>query len=226
MRYAIHEQTLDELRRAASVYEACAVSFSGGKDSLACLDLCLRTFREVRPFFLYFVPGIRCAEEPVERYAARFGVRVRYFRHWIYYQCRQNEVYCDIHWRVRQAPAIGPRDVLDLVRAELGVRLIVSGVKAADGPMRRRRIFGATARDDTGMLYPLKQWLKQDVVAYLKMRGIEPPDAPRKVSFGVDLSTPSLLYLHDHHPEDFRRIEEQFPYVRAAVERRRLYGIQ
>jgi phosphoadenosine phosphosulfate reductase len=225
MRYVIFEETIEELKRMAAMHEACAVSFSGGKDSLVCLDLCLRVFTRMVPFFLYFIPGLVSIEAPVEKYAAHFGVTVARYPHWIFFQNISDEIYCDSNYRFQQAQRLRQMDVFNAMRAEHGIKLIVSGVKASDGPMRRRRLFADQKSMDDHIIYPIKRWLKYDVLAYIKMRGIPMPEIGKKVSGGVDLSTPSLLSLHDNDPEDFARVERFFPYVRAVVERRRMYGV-
>jgi hypothetical protein len=72
---------------------------------------------------------------------------------------------------------------------------------------------------------PIAKWHKYDVLAYLKTQGIEPPPSSGKSATGVDLSVPSLLWLHDTFPEDFERLCRMFPYARAVVARRDFYGI-
>jgi hypothetical protein len=71
---------------------------------------------------------------------------------------------------------------------------------------------------------PIAGFQKVDVLQYLASRRIPVPDSEGSNANGVDLSTPSLLWLHDRHPRDFRRLCEVFPYAEAVVWRRRFYA--
>ncbi|HZQ45959.1 MAG TPA: hypothetical protein VFC07_03025, partial [Verrucomicrobiae bacterium] len=75
------------------------------------------------------------------------------------------------------------------------------------------------------VFYPIKGWNKHDVLAYLRMQNIPLPDAHQGNTSGVDLSTRSLLWLHDAYPDDFKLLCRYFPYAEAVVYRRKFYGI-
>jgi 3'-phosphoadenosine 5'-phosphosulfate sulfotransferase (PAPS reductase)/FAD synthetase len=73
---------------------------------------------------------------------------------------------------------------------------------------------------------PICGWNKYDVLAYLKAQQIPIPEAQAgKNTTGIDLSTPSLLWMYDHHRDDFERICEVFPFAGAVVKRREGYGV-
>jgi hypothetical protein len=61
-------------------------------------------------------------------------------------------------------------------------------------------------------------------LSYLKINNIPLPDSSGKNATGVDLSTPSILWLHDKYPDDFKKLLQFFPYAGAAVQRREYYG--
>lgn len=83
----------------------------------------------------------------------------------------------------------------------------------------------ATWGDKDSLLYPLIGWQKLDVIAYINANNLWLPGSSGRNATGVDLSTPSLLWLHDNHPNDFKRMEHVFPYIRAVVERRRMFNV-
>jgi hypothetical protein len=64
------------------------------------------------------------------------------------------------------------------------------------------------------------------VLAYLKINGIPVPDSSGGQATGVDLSTPSILWLYDNHPEDFQKLLQYFPLAEAAIKRRDEYGVK
>jgi hypothetical protein len=58
------------------------VSFSGGKDALACLDICARQFSRVAPFFMYWVKGLEFQEATLCAAEARYGLHIERVPHW------------------------------------------------------------------------------------------------------------------------------------------------
>lgn len=64
------------LQEQARKHPAVLVSFSGGKDSLAVLDLCCRAFNHVVAFYMYLVPGLRHIEERLEWAKAKYGIEI------------------------------------------------------------------------------------------------------------------------------------------------------
>jgi phosphoadenosine phosphosulfate reductase len=212
----------DKARQSPSVL----VSFSGGKDSLACLDLCSRAFQHVVAFYMYLVPGLRHIEERMAWARDRYGVEVLYYPHWVFFKCLCAGIYCPNHHSFDDLPPVTLADIYQMVRQETGIRYIAHGGKDADGLWRRRMFANTKGKKWEGMLYPIKGWTKYDVLAYLQSRGIPVPEESQAATrAGVDLSTPSLLWLHDKHPDDFRRLCRWFPYAEAVVKRRDWYGV-
>ena len=210
--------TLDARRRAA---DSCLVAFSGGKDSLVVMDLCMRSFSRVEAFFMYLVPGLECVEAELELARARWGVPIRQYPHWLLHRLVKNSVYCASHWSNDSLPEWKLADVYALALLDSGLPQLATGAKRVDSGWRRR--FMSTQREDQ-VFYPIAQWHKYDVLAYLKARGIALPPSSGKSATGIDLSTPSLLWLHDTFPDDFRRVCEVFPFAEAVVWRRKFYG--
>jgi phosphoadenosine phosphosulfate reductase len=214
--------TLHALQAAREKSDKVLVAFSGGKDSLATLDLCVRTFRVVEAFFMYLVPGLRCQQVMLDAARARWGVTIREYPHWLGAKLMRSGVYCKTHWRRDDVPLLKLRDIYDMASAEARIPLIATGAKRADSLWRKRNLAQTAHYDD--VLYPVISWTKQDVLAYLRVRGIPIPESSKGSATGIDLSTPSLLWLYDNHPDDFARLCEFFPFAEAAVWRRRFHG--
>jgi 3'-phosphoadenosine 5'-phosphosulfate sulfotransferase (PAPS reductase)/FAD synthetase len=218
---SVFDDAADELSRQALVHGACLVAYSGGKESRAVLDLCVRTFRRVVPFFLSFIPDLSVVEESLVFARERWSLDVRHYPHWLLAKCLKEGIYCD-GGAYRDLPDVKLLDCYQAVRKDTGLPLIVTGARAADSLWRRYNLTRTASWPD--VVHPLRRWQKADTLAYLQVQGIPVPDAPEGQATGIDLSTPSLLWLYDRYPDDFARLLEVFPYAGAAVKRRDWYG--
>lgn len=222
---SVWHDTLKRLREAAADNETCLVAYSGGKDSLAVMELCARTFRRVLPFFMYLVPDLACVNEQLDYCKERWGVKPLLYPHWCLFRDLKRGMYADEHWSRQKLPDIKLLDVYSLVRHETKTNLLATGAKESDSTWRRKVYFASTKHWDWA-LYPLQKWNKFDVVAFLKTAGIPLPDSSNRQATGIDLSTPSLLWLHDNHPDDFQKLLRVFPFAETVVWRRKFHGIE
>ena len=221
---SIWNDTLAKLNAQRDKSDSILVAYSGGKDSLAILDLCSRTFKRVVCFYMYFVPGLESIETQLQYARYRWGVEILYYPHWTLIKAIRSGFYCNQNKQADDMPELSLRDVYDWARLDTGMSFIATGAKDSDS-LWRRRFFHATRTWDD-MVYPIREWQKIDVLAYLQMRKIPVPDMSKTATAtGVDLSTPSILFMHDNFPEDFKKIERWFPYVRAVVKRRDWFGV-
>ena len=226
---SVYQSTFRRLEDAAKLHRRVLVGFSGGKDSLAVLDLCSKFFPEVVGFFKYTVPGLEVCEKQMRWAKERYGVEVAQFPTINTMLALQNGDWCD-------ATDLGLEDDYPLkasfkhAQNLTSTQLIATGMKDADG-LKRRQFF-ANIRDggDTfwhDVIHPLKDWRKKDVLDYLKVNKIPIPDSePGAVTSGVGLDHGSLCWLHDRHPEDFKRLLKWFPYAEAAIKRREWFGVR
>jgi 3'-phosphoadenosine 5'-phosphosulfate sulfotransferase (PAPS reductase)/FAD synthetase len=215
------EETLQLLKSHAAENDAVAVSYSAGKDSMAVLDLCVRSFKRVEAFYLYLVPDLECIERDLEEAAKRYGITVRQYPNPIVRDALKAGTYCPNHWSLDDLPPWKLRNVYDLVGVEANAKLIANGAKRADS--LQRRCYVGTLKN---VLHPIAGWSQLDVLAYMKMRGLPIPRTQQRVRMsGIDLTTPNLIWLHDTYPEDFAKVEAVFPYIGAVVKRRDWYGV-
>lgn len=220
----IWTDTLELLREKRKETDSIIVAFSGGKDSLVCLDLCSRIFDRVECFFMHFVPDLKCTEEGLAYAKQRWGVKVKEYPHWVFIQALKNGTYCDQSKQHDNLPDWSLRDIYDVAKADLNCKYIVHGAKNADSLWRRR--FFNTTKHWTDMVYPVREWNKMDVLAYCKVRKIPVPKMSTTASAtGVDLSYPSMKFVSENYPDDFKRILKWFPYAEAQLKRHEYYGI-
>lgn len=219
----ILETTIEALAAKAKESDSCLVAYSGGKDSLAVMDLCCRTFKRVVAFHMYFVPGLKVIEDRMDYARQRWGVEVLYYPHWVFLRCLRSGFYGNESADQSAVPEMKLHDIYTWVMADTGISVIANGARKADSLWRRRYFY--LTRSWGEMLYPLKEWMVSDVLAYLRLHNIPTPDSEGRSNNGIDLTTHSMLWLHDNYPEDFARLEQWFPYARAVVYRRKFHNI-
>lgn len=205
------------------------VAYSDGFDSRAVMDLCVRVWgpANVRAFFMYFVPGLRCVEPGIAAAARRWRLAepILQMPHWAFTrEVRAGTYRLTTQEELDKLPELSLADCYRYARAKLGDLPIAHGGKASDG-LWRRRSFGkkSTSWEGNRILYPIKSWRRAHVKAYLKLRGIPFPDQGNDRAFGVGLDWRSLLFLHDSYPDDFEKIARWFPMVHTVPARRKLY---
>ncbi len=225
MEYTIIKEAHEEMARLAKMHQEVLVAFSGGKDSLVVLDLACRHFKRVVPFFMFLVPGLRCQEEKMRIVRERWGLEVLNYPHFLLFKAFAFGLYCNRTVMTSTGmPDFGLTDIYKAVISDTGIRFIVNGSKETDSLWRRQKYFKFMTFEN--VIYPIKTWRKHDVLSYLKMNNIPLPSSSGHQSTGIDLSTPSLLWLHDKYPDDFERLRNYFPYIGAVVKRRQWHGIQ
>lgn len=207
----------------AKASDSVLVAFSGGKDSLVCLDLCVRMFKKVTPFFLYFVPGLEHCEKQLQYAKDKYGLTVIQYPHWLLFRCLKYGIFCENNERCYRIPDLKINDIHKAIIHDTGVPFVCQGAKKSDS-MWRRRYFSINKFDK--VFYPLKEWNKRDVLAYLRLNKISIPDNEGTNASGVDLSTPFILWCYDNYPQDYQKIREIFPFVEAIIKRREWFNVK
>lgn len=214
-------------------YDSVLVGFSGGKESIVTLDLCVRHFPVVVPYHFLAMPwtDLECKAagmKALDRHNLRDSLLVfpssaliKYFR-FAYYR----------HWDgnlFRSFKDAGDKNRLNFVRGETGIDLIATGLRKKDSQSRRRMFARMYAKSQRGVIpnemMPLRDWTKYDVYAYLKANKYEIPATSGTATFDVDLSNDCILYLHDAWPTDYAKMKSVFPFVEAVIKRREFYGV-
>lgn len=199
------------------------VGLSGGKDSLATLDLCVREFgaSSVSCFYMYLVKGIECVEQTLRWCERRYKVEVHFLPHWQLANAYKYAVYMPhrpgaSEWRDTRLV-----DVETAARAATGAEWIANGHRMTDSIERVGMLTKNKGFDRVGRrVYPLRSWNEASVVAYLRARKIPLP--PRltilnRSMSGVSFREDVLLAIKQRYPDDYARILEVFPYVESKL---------
>ena len=206
------------IQTAACLSRRVLVGFSGGKDSVALLDLCTRYFDHVEAFFMYLVPGLAFQEAALRHYEARLGVRIHRVPHFMLSEFLR---YGTFRVEDFETPIVTTREVYDYTRELSGCHWIACGERIADSTVRRALIKRTGSIDaKRGRLYPLADWTKADVLAYIKQRRLFLGQEHSKLGFSFrGLDGKEMATLKAAFPDDYERIRRWFPLVEGAVRR-------
>ena len=195
------------------------VAFSGGKDSLACMQLASEIFKAVRPYILVRTRGLQCTRwlcAPAER---RWGVRVAEILHHDL-STRYCHAVLQPHWSALDAlPRVGWREIEVAVRAKLDVDWLVYGWRRTDS-LTRAIILSNNQGIDwiASRVFPLARWGRKDVLAFLRVHKIiRPPTFGRAEQGGLTFEPAALAWIKRYFPEDMKKIRKEYPYV-VAIE--------
>ena len=201
------------------------VGLSGGKDSLATLDLCVQEFgaENVSAFFMYLVKDLRCVETTIRWCERHYKIEVHRVPHWTLGLAYKYATYMPHRTGTGDWRDMKLGDVEMLVRKKTGREWIAYGHRMADSIERVGMLSKNKGRDEVGRrVYPLWQWNEAAVVAYLRARKIPPP--PRltilkRAMTGVSFQEDALLAIREKFPDDFAKIVEKFPFLPAKLAR-------
>jgi phosphoadenosine phosphosulfate reductase len=214
------------IRTASRITSRVLVGVSGGKDSVVCLDLCARYFDDIRPFFLYVVPGLSFQEAVIDFYERKYGVKFLRLPHFILSYFLNAGIY---RKEDPDVPEIGINDVYAWLRLNTGIHWIAAGERISDSLWRRGMIKSSgTCDPKRGRFYPVAHFSTKEVLAYIKHHRLKFSPETNVLGYSLQgLEGQDLFRIKQHYPQDFRKMCEWFPFLEAgawAFERRVLAG--
>lgn len=217
---SVYAASLEECRKTAETSPECVVGYSGGKDSLATLQLAVQAFRRVVCVHLYLIPGLDFVEKRLQFARDRFGVEVvEYPAPALLNAIRYG------HYRPAVPKAfIGIQKftldmMIRLAGQELGIKTLMIGRRETDFLTRKVAMRGGMLAGEN----PIREWMKYDVMAYLRRHDLPIPESAGDAR-GVDLTAESLMWIHDTFPDDWQKLLRYFPFAEAILHRKQLYG--
>ncbi len=216
--------------REAGITEV-AVSFSGGRDSLAVLDLCKQHFQTIHAYWMYVVPGLEFQEKYLQYIERRYSISIIRIPHWILANMFRRGVLRHPTNASMSLRRTRIRHVDAYIRKKLDSEslYIASGEKYADSLERNTQIVQcggiSTIRH---RIYPIGFWTHYDVQSYVARQNIVmPPDyrlrpqvsSRRRGQFGSLLTFDEIIPIRDNFPDDYERICKYFPQLPAQMAR-------
>ncbi len=212
----------DVLTRLRQKTDAVIVGVSRGKDSLALLDLCKKTFPRVEAYYMYLVRGMSFAESYLGYLERRYQIHIERRANWWLSFAFRKAVFRPL--ADTSVPKLTIRDIQAAETQRTGIAWHVTGEKACDSLQRRGMLSacdGISERCARGVkvAYPLWKWANRHVYAHLRKRQIPLPADYRVFGNSMDcsLADEMILALHKHFPEDYQRVRQVFPLVEAVV---------
>lgn len=213
----------DPIKTQASVTDSVIVGFSGGKDSIVTMDLCFRYFKNVRPFFMYLVPGLSFQEKQIEWYERKYDTEIMRLPH---FELSNGFKFGAFREPDMDVDIVGINDTYEYVRQQTGIHWIAAGERCADSIVRNAMIKKSGSIDwNRGRFYPLAYWKKNEVLQYIKQKKLYLSKEQREMGFSFRALTGSELSIIKRlYPEDYEKVLQVFPFAGAAVERFEKYG--
>ena len=116
-------------------------------------------------------------------------------------------------------PVVSVKDVYNYLRLNTDIWWIAAGERIADSVWRRAIIKSSGTIDEKrGRIYPVAEWRKEDVVAYIRQNKLKVGVESRKLGFSFgSLQAREVIPVKRHFPADFARIRAWFPFVEAGI---------
>lgn len=206
------------LETASKITDSVLVGFSGGKDSVVTLDLCMKYFKNVVPYFMYLVKGLEFQEKTIRYYETKYDVEMLRVPHFMLSDFLR---YGSFRMPDLDVPIIKTVDLYNYMRNETGVYWICAGERISDSIVRRAMIKNSGTIDSKrGRIYPVAQWNKSNIMSYLKINKLPLSLENKTLGFSFrSLMGEDMIKIKEYFPDDFEKIKRDFPLIEASIKK-------
>lgn len=202
---------------ARKLTDKVIVAFSGGKDSVVTLDLCLRHIPKVYVYFMYWVPQLAFQESFLRFYERQFNIDILRIPHPFATSVMANGAISP----PRDIETYSWNDVHAFVRKHFDAWWIAAGERIDDSLWRRGMIkHGGVIQFKRGRIFPVAHFTNPAVWSYIKQHRLKvSPEyhvAGRSLS-GLDAD--GIWLMRQHFPNDYAKLIEMYPFAVASAER-------
>lgn len=206
------------LAKASQETQRVIVGFSGGKDSIATLDLCKRYFHTVYAFNMYYVEDMKLQKNYIKYIENMYDIKILRLPHYdlsILYNSR----YRNRNILTDNLPKIHFSDIENYVRDYFKCRWIAYGMMGCESIERMAMIKHCDGVDvEHCKIFPVGFWNDKLVKTYLKNQEIKLPVEYRHSDGSVGDGNFAqcvwvLDYLMKYFPEDYSNLLRIFPFA-------------
>lgn len=220
-----YSEAVGLMAKARELHSSVLVSFSGGKDSFVVLDMCAKAgFTKIVLFHRCLIPGIKIEQKYLDYAVDRYKVELVQFPEPGIIDWLKAGNYNDVSQAILSLHTWKGESLRNLARQDTGISLFCTGSKKSDA-MGQGLANLQWANKTVNDLQPIIGWNKFHVLSYLKANKIPLPENDGRNSSSMDLAVENILWLYENHRDDYNTFKKVFPYIEAAVYRKKWYGI-
>ena len=213
----------DPIKTMEKMTDEVIVAFSGGKESIVVLDMCVKHFKRVVPFFMYYIPGLSFQEKQLRWYEDKYGLEIVRLPH---FELSNLLRYGTFRNADADVPIISINEIYQWMRETYGIYWIAAGERSGDSVIRGAMIKHSGSIDSNrGRFFPVAWWTKQEILDYIKVKKLYRGIDSRTFGASFDgVSTRAFVFLKEHFPSDYQKALRLFPLGDGAVLRYQAYG--
>ena len=204
------------LREGSCATQKIIVGFSGGKDSVAMLDLCKRYFKHVYCYNMYLVDKLQMQEGYFRYIEQKYDVKILHLPHYRFSNIYYFQEFSYPSEILKSCPEIYFSDIENYCRDYFDCKWFAYGMMASESLERNAMLKNNGGIDyEHNKLYPLAFWNNQKVYAYLKNKNIKlPPEYQYADRSGNDPFVEfTQILLKNFYPSDWERAKFKFPFI-------------